>query len=118
MSDKKKKIFPKLQKKLKDFLTDESGEITKKDALGIAAGAALLASAESIEAAGHSSSWTPSLPTNWSNLTIMNNSTCSHVSGIVNWHLSQTPSVSSSATIHTHNSHWSHGSHGSHWSRW
>jgi len=31
-----------LKKKLKVFLTDESGKITKKDALGLAAGAVLL----------------------------------------------------------------------------
>jgi len=28
-----KKIFPKIKKKLKGFLTDESGKISKKDAL-------------------------------------------------------------------------------------
>ena len=39
---------------LKNFLTDESGKITKKDALGISAGAALLAGLEDV-AAGHSS---------------------------------------------------------------
>lgn len=113
MSDKKKKIFPKLQKKLKDFLTDESGEITKKDALGIAAGAALLASAESVSA-GHINYWTPWLPTvNWNQVVSVSNSTCSHVSWIVNGHISQTPKVSASQTLHTHNnwhsSHWSWG---------
>jgi hypothetical protein len=33
----KKKIFPKLKVKIKNFLVDESGKITKKDALGLAA---------------------------------------------------------------------------------
>lgn len=41
--EQKKKIFPKIKKRLSDFLTDESGEITKKDALGVAAGVTLLA---------------------------------------------------------------------------
>ena len=46
----KKKIFPKLQKKLKGFLTDESGKISKKDALGLAVGAALIAGIDSASA--------------------------------------------------------------------
>jgi hypothetical protein len=29
----KKNIFPKIKKKIKGFLTDESGKISKKDAL-------------------------------------------------------------------------------------
>jgi len=37
MSVKKKKIFPKVTKKFQNFLTDESGKITKKDAFGISA---------------------------------------------------------------------------------
>jgi uncharacterized protein (UPF0216 family) len=40
---KKNKKFPKLKKSLKKFLTDESGKITKKDALGISAVAVLVA---------------------------------------------------------------------------
>jgi hypothetical protein len=35
MIEKKKKIFPMLKKKLQNFLADESGKITKKDALGL-----------------------------------------------------------------------------------
>jgi hypothetical protein len=31
-----KRIFPKIKKKIKGFLTDESGKISKKDALGLA----------------------------------------------------------------------------------
>lgn len=42
MQEKKKKIFPKVKKKFENFLTDESGKITKKGALGISATAALL----------------------------------------------------------------------------
>lgn len=41
-----KKVFPQLKKSLKNLLTDESGKITKKDALGISAAALLLAGAE------------------------------------------------------------------------
>jgi hypothetical protein len=33
MPDGHKKSFPKIQKKIKGFLTDESGKISKKDAL-------------------------------------------------------------------------------------
>jgi hypothetical protein len=43
MSENKKKFFPKLKKKIIGFLTDESGKISKKDALGLAVGAVLLA---------------------------------------------------------------------------
>lgn len=50
MSEKKKKLFPKLKKKISDFLTDESWEITKKDALGIAAGATVFASFQTVDA--------------------------------------------------------------------
>jgi hypothetical protein len=33
MAMDKKKVFPKLGKKIKSFLADESGKISKKDAL-------------------------------------------------------------------------------------
>jgi len=67
---KKKKIFPKLKKKLKWFLTDESGKISKKDALWLAVGAVLLSWID-VASAGHTS-W-PS----W------------HVSGTkIGWHVS------------------------------
>lgn len=51
MEAKKKKIFPKVKKKFENFLTDESGKITKKGALWISAGAALLSSFDSVDAA-------------------------------------------------------------------
>jgi len=41
-SNQKKKLFPKLQKKIKGFLTDESGKISKKDALGLSVGSMIL----------------------------------------------------------------------------
>jgi len=47
---KNKKIFPKIKKKLKSFLADESGKITKKDALGLAAGAVLLSGVDEVSA--------------------------------------------------------------------
>lgn len=134
----KKKLFPKLKKKISDFLTDESGEITKKDALGIAAGATILAGVESVDAAStYINTLTPSNiypsqseayvpprhPANVNSVSrtfvVVNDSTCSHVSWVVNWHISTIPQVNSSATKYTATTtHTSHGSHGSHWSRW
>jgi hypothetical protein len=49
--ESKKKLFPKLKKKLRGFLTDESGRISKKDALGLSIGAMLLIGAEETLAA-------------------------------------------------------------------
>lgn len=51
MSIEKKKIFPKVKKKFQNFLTDESGKITKKWALWLAAGAALLSAFDNVDAA-------------------------------------------------------------------
>jgi len=51
MSIEKKKIFPKVKKKFQNFLTDESGKITKKWALWLSAGAALLATFDNVDAA-------------------------------------------------------------------
>lgn len=111
--NKKKKLFPKLKKQLSDFLTDESWEITKKDALGISAGAVLLTGVESVDA-GHWNYYSPSLPSyNWAQVVTVSDMTCSHVSGVVNWHVSQVPKVNYRNTIHTHSSwHSSHGSGG------
>ena len=99
---KKKKIFPKIQKKLKSFLADESGKITKKDALWLAAGAVLLSGVDEV-VAGHSNSY--------SAVTVTCSST--HGSWIVNWHYSSnltgTPSPSTAHTHASHSSHWSHG---------
>ncbi len=112
--EQKKKIFPKLKKQIKNFLTDESGEITKKDALGLAAGAAILAGGvETVEAAHSNNAWShysPALPAiNGNQVVTVSNATCSHVSGVVNGHMSRTPGVNMSQTIHTHsNGHSSH----------
>jgi len=50
---KKKNIFPKLKSKLKWFLTDESGKISKKDALGLSVWGILLSGVDDV-LAGHS----------------------------------------------------------------
>ncbi len=113
----KKKFFPKFKKKLSSFLTDESGKITKKDALGLAAGALLLWSAGDVEAAhtngpcGHVSQWHASWYTPWGHKnwyapwghvsqtavdakqmsSQVTGTKTSHSSWIVNWHYSWTP---------------------------
>jgi len=56
-----KKTFPKFKKKLSQFLTDESGKITKKDALGLSAAAAVLAGLEVADAHVWTSTHTHSL---------------------------------------------------------
>ena len=50
-SNNKKAHIPKIQKKLRNFLTDESGKITKKDALGLSAAGIYLAGIEQVAAA-------------------------------------------------------------------
>jgi hypothetical protein len=131
-----KKIFPKIKKKLKSFLADESGKITKKDALGLAAGAMLLSGVEEGAASvSHNSSnytapdilWHANASTHWSSPrseSWTNTAygpwywrTCSHASWIVNWHYSSTPEVAEEFR-ESQTWHWSHGSHGSHGSHW
>lgn len=130
---KKNKKFPKLKKSLKKFLTDESGKITKKDALGISAVAVLVAwvedsfagssyttnispistfyptNGETYRSPNHTNSVTKELVINWP-------ATCNHASGIVNGHFSSTPIASSSAE--TFDVTKTHSSHSSHWSGW
>lgn len=123
-----KKKFPKLKKSLNNFLTDESWKITKKSALGISAGAFLLAGAEDLVAwhtsrscATHLNQWHASWYNAGSHLSSYRNA---HGSGIVNGHYSWTPSWwhASGTRIWSHLSqghaswcrHASHGSHGSH----
>lgn len=142
MSFEKKKIFPKLKKSLKNFLTDESGKITKKDALGLSLAIAAFSGIETV-VAWHGSfpasvhgnniytsqnpatydfyptdaSVTPNL---WdqNSFTIINSATCNHASWIVNWHYSSTPSVNISSQkvdfAKSHSNVMSHASHGSH----
>ncbi len=138
MADKKKKLFPKIKKKLHWFLTDESGKITKKDALWLSAWALLLWSVEGAEA-WRDHTYTindPVLPfptdldayvaspdhsnTVTNQMVVIDSATCNHASGIVNGHYSSIPTVDLSNTTidlsKTH--HWSHSSHGSHGSCW
>ncbi len=83
MTNKKKKFFPKLKKKLQWFLTDESGKITKKDALWLAAGAMILNGVQDVSAA-HCSGHVNSL---WGDV---HSNTCPAVhSSTVCWHASQ-----------------------------
>lgn len=140
-----KKTFPKIKKSFEKFLTDESGKITKKDALGISAGAAFLAAADNTladhgipSAVYHQNNVVtipdpdyPNVPfpsgtytenfeveystTDQCQLTPLNNST-------INGHFSGANAAGADpwAILHIqwHGSHASHGSHGSHGSRW
>ncbi len=132
-----KKQFPKMQKKLKWFLTDESGKITKKDALGISLGASILTGTNEAIAAlpscsypsvwhgsgvvnGHHSSSpnpssTPSCATGSNNnYSLACTTNVSHTSGIVNGHYSWTPTITVTPSGHcNHASHASHSNHGS-----
>ena len=129
MVDVKKKLFPKLKKKIKAFLTDESWKITKKDALGLAVGVVMFGSI-SETLAGHSSSYTW-LP--WSNSHTngvwwecsVTEKYSNHASWMVNWHYSSTIAWKTNGSCYwwtsghwntTHSNHGSHGSHGS-WGR-
>ena len=110
---KNKKVFPKLKKKLKWFLTDESGKITKKDALWLSAWALLLSSVDDLSAG--SDSWSASVDA-WGGHICDAQAECTatanHASWIVNWHYSSNPA----ATANIQNasvSHYSHSNHGS-----
>ena len=141
---KNKKIFPKLKKKLRSFLTDESWKISKKDALWLATWAVLLSGIDEVSAwhSSHNShnSWTTWHLNQWHaswNLRSWHVSAdpwavikTSHASWIVNGHYSWTPNGWIYDPAHTswygnwwHLSQWhanwysSHGSgvsHGSH----
>lgn len=120
MAEKKKKLFPKLKKKIVNFLADESWEITKKDALGISAWAVLLASAEVVDAdtkQSKSASISYSGGTWWQTTTAY--WTCNvevvakHISGVVNGHVSSNPKVE--IKLDGSISHASHSSHSSWW---
>jgi len=139
----KEKLKNKFKKKLKAFLTDESGKITKKDALGLAALGSSISFISEVESStvcidindhssggsSHNSSFSEKYYVDTVNKT-------SHASWLVNWHYSVTPNwwtayekTDSFTTMNagedayikhsshgSHGSHWSHGSHGSHWS--
>lgn len=101
----KKLSIPSLKKKMNSFLTDESGKITKKDALWIALGAALLWAASAYwwqafwdpVAQGHVNGTSnhfnkvPS-PGGWHG-SVYSTGTCGHVNSPNPhyWHISSTP---------------------------
>ena len=124
-------MFPKIKKSLQNFLTDESGNITKRDAFWISAIGMLVMWAEDV-AAWHTNNSFPtstspvgadpfpsnaSIPANSSRTntwTIVNSATCNHASGVVNGHYSSVPTVDiASQKIDYTKSHSNHGSHSS-----
>lgn len=142
MSNLKKKVFPKIKKSFKNFLTDESGKITKKDALWISAAAMALSvlATEPVVARHRNSNFhnsaigtsqnpntfnffptdaqvTPNM-SRTNTFAIVNNATCNHASWIVNWHYSQVPQVNTSTTSvdfnKWHNNSIWHANHSSH----
>lgn len=118
MSDNSTKVFPKLQKKIKWFLSEESGKISKKDALWISVGALLLSEVHETLAA-NPAPWTLTQG-GWlteCTASVTATATVSHASGLVNGHYSAVPTANI-AFSGGHASHGSHGSHGSHWSHW
>lgn len=133
MWETKKKLFPKLKKKLKGFITDESGKITKKDALGLAAWAVLLSGVEDVVAGhtswwvpwghsswydrwGHLSQWHASAVNRWGHLSVnpWPVTKTAHCSWIVNWHYSWTPNWGTYDPSHTSWYKWN-GWHVSQW---
>ena len=129
----KKRMFPKIKKKLKWFLTDESWKISKKSALWLSAWAFLLAWSDIVNAwypscstsVWHSSwtvNWHYSWQTSWTSTPHCNNNGSWHWSGLacnvsvnhsswlVNWHFSQVPSY----TVSWPWWHCNHGNHSSH----
>jgi hypothetical protein len=121
MSENKKKFLPKLKKKIKGFLTEESWKISKKDALALSVGAALLAGVNESEAI-HLNATVPDWRLWEAKFDADFTGTCNHSSWIVNWHYSWTPTLATinvnSVAHWSHGSHWSHASHGSHGSHW
>ena len=138
MVENKKKLIPKLKKKIWAFLTDESWKITKKDALWLWVWAMMIGAVEDVMATWHSN-WCTSSTSNpqyvsgtldnktndweWTSerdvhCATLGNLSVSHASWIVNWHYSATPwFVSWTKPSLWHSSHWSHWSHWSHGSR-
>lgn len=115
----KKKLLPTFKKSLRDFLTDESWKITKKDALWLSAAWAFLALWEQA-AAAHVSwpwhrSWSTTSGSSRANWSLNSTAICNHASWVVNGHFSNSPtgtaSISGSVTA-SHNSHSSHSSGG------
>lgn len=121
-----KRIFPKLKKKLKWFLTDESWKISKKDALWLAVWSALITWINEAVSRSHSNACVSA--NNPSTVRSSANTPQDEYCGLpwsiwwasfnwsVNWHYSSSSSLTWTAWL-WHSSHSSHGSHGSHGSR-
>lgn len=118
-----KKHFPKIKKSLKNFLTDESWKITKKDALILTAWATILSWLETATAwhtsgSSHLNQAPISCYAPWTPYSFVQTT---HSSGVVNGHLSWTPNgwTVSGTNIWAFMSQWhangsSHASHASH----
>ena len=137
MKNQKTKIFPKIKKNLKNFLTDESGKITKKDALWVSVVSSILLLWNEAFA-GHSDSICGGTPGHANQAALnaydagwhISGAQANHSSGIVNGHYNRTNAgahqsslvtgshvnqVAINESTCTHASHASHGSHGSRW---
>ncbi len=131
--------FPNKKKGIKCMLTSESQKFIAKSLIGV--GILSAAAGYQSVSAGHSNSYSTStspagfdpfpsngsVPDNGSDsnrFIIVNSATCSHVSGLVNWHMSSVPTVNLSQSnvryIKSHANHSSHASHSNHCScsRW
>lgn len=142
MSTKQKKSFPKIRKNFWKFLTDESGKMTKKDALWVSAGTMLFSFADTADANhispnavyhqnGVTTTPDPQFPTiqagtyteNWEvQYSVANACTAAPINQTVNGHFSGANAswLDSWSIMHiqwhgSHGSHWSHWSHGSRW---
>lgn len=132
----KKKIFPKFQKKLHNFLMDESWKITKKDALWLAAATSITLWLADVHAwhTSHTSQvpwgqWWGSWHSSYSHSSWLSCPSLSHTTDSLSWHASAvsaghtswsyTPSHTSTFSawsISWHGSATGHSSHGSSWS--
>jgi hypothetical protein len=95
MNPKKKVDFPKIKRKLKGFLTDESGKITKKDSLGLSVAGVALAIGEDAMAGhtntlGHASQIAVDA---FNSTTQLNSPVAAHSSGIVNGHYNRASNI-------------------------
>ena len=134
MSLKKKHNLPKIKKKLKSFLTDESGKITKKDAFGVSVGSAILlgagvadvSAAHSSTACGHANQ---AHANGYQRGAHLSGTRTAHINTAVNGHYSATPDGGTTNTYvrwtyrdqnavnkptHCSSSHTSHSNHSNH----
>lgn len=122
--------FPNKKKWIKWMLTNESQKFIAKSLIGV--GILWAAAGYQNVSAGHSNSYPTStspagfdpfpangaVPDNGSltnKFIIVNSATCSHVSWLVNWHMSSVPAVNlSQSNVNYTKSHANHSSHASH----